>query len=121
MPTQTATETVDAAQSQSTPSLSVPSNEAPQPSSPDVNAGGEDIDSKPSDMLPEPNNKLSDELTEEQEFRVTFYADEDEKIFDGVYHNEDHLLKEYWKVLKEILETPCENRNQAYQSQCIAL
>lgn len=74
-----------------------------------------------SNPLPKPNEKLSTETINEQEFDVQFVAEEDEKIFDEAFLNEDHLLQKYWELLKRILETPCDERAKAYESQYIIL
>ena len=66
--------------------------------------------------LPEPNDKLDIGKVNEQEFNVDFVAEEDEKVFNKAFLNEDHVLQEYWKLLKQILETPCDNRAKAYES-----
>jgi len=69
-----------------------------------------------SDPLPKPNDRLSAETINEQEFNVGLLADGDEKVFDEEFLNEDHLLQKYWGLLKQILETPCDERAEAYKS-----
>lgn len=69
-----------------------------------------------SDPLPKPNDRLSAEKVNEQELDVDFVAEEDEKVFNKAFLNEDHVLQEYWKYLEQILETPCDNRAKAYES-----
>lgn len=121
MATQTTTTTLDTSQGQGTLPAGVPDGSIPRDSS--GGSGGSDAHTNASstDLLPKPNNQLSAEKIEEQEFDVTLIADEDEKIFDEEFHNEDHLLQKYWTLLKQILETPCDQRVEAYQSQFIAL
>jgi hypothetical protein len=123
MAAQTSTTTIDTSQGHSniTPLVGVLDNAVPQQTSAENDGGDVDIDPSPSNPLPMPNVQLSDKAREEQEFTVTYYADEDEKIFDEAFHNEDHLLTKYWETLKLILETPCEDRDNAYKSQYTVL
>jgi hypothetical protein len=120
MATQTTTTTLGTPQVQHTPPVGVPENGTHQEPL-ENDASKDDIKSSPSELLPNPNTKLSGEELVEKQFNVTYYADEDEKIFDQAFLNEDDLLLKYWTILKDILETPCDDRVASYQSRYIVL
>lgn len=114
MAPQTTTTKLDTSQGQGTRPA-----DAPESSSHGENADGNfkgTGQTQANASLPEPNDKLSAGQVNEQEFNIDFVAEEDEKVFNKAFLNEDHVLKEYWKLLKQILETPCENRAKAYES-----
>jgi hypothetical protein len=117
MAPQTTTTKLDTSESQGTRPA-----DAPEGSSLGENADGNfkgtgQTQANSSDSLPKPNDKLSTETINDREFMIQFIADEEEKVFDEEYLNEDHLLLRYWELLKQILETPCDERAEAYKSQ----
>jgi hypothetical protein len=118
---ETQTTTLDTSQGQGAPLVGVSDHFDPQENSAESNGDGVDVNASSSNPLPKPNSKLSHEKIAENEFEITYYADEDVNIFEGDFHNEDYVLQKYWSLLKTLLETPCDDRADTYESQYIIL
>jgi hypothetical protein len=118
---ETQTTTLDTSQGQGAPLVGVSDHSTPQENFAENNDDDIDMDTSSSNPLPKPNDKLSAGKISENEFEIAMIADEDDPIFDEAFHNEDYVLQKYWTLLKQILETPCGQRVEAYQSQYIIL
>jgi hypothetical protein len=116
MAPQTTTTKLDTSESQGTRPADVPGGSSAGENADGNFKGTGQTQANASDSLPKPNDKLSAGKVNEQELDVDFVAEEDEKVFNKAFLNEDHVLQEYWKLLKQILETPCDNRAKAYES-----
>ena len=116
MAPQTTTTKLDTPESQDTRPADVPGGSSAGENADGNFKGTGETQANTSGSLPKPNDKLSVEKVNEQEFNVDFVAEEDYQVFNKAFLNEDHVLQEYWELLKQILETPCENRAKAYES-----